>query len=176
MAKAENDSPEDQARGVLGDAEVTARGKIDDAASAARKVLGDAADAASINLLASAGGLTAALERLNITLSDLKTDVRRRTIFAITIIAFDLLLTIGLGVGLRTAISANNQANTSLVAQVAACQSNNDARKGTRDFWDNTVIPAIKPANPTPTQSAAYTAFQAKVDSTYAPRDCSAIR
>jgi hypothetical protein len=152
MAKAENGSPEEQARGVLGDAEEIARGKIEDEAAAARGVLGDAADAASIDLLTSAGGLASALERLTTTLESLKTDVRRRTIFAVVIIAFDLLLTAGLGIGLGTAISASNRANTSLVAQVTTCESSNISRKVNHDLWTY-ALTQIAPPDPTAARS-----------------------
>ena len=77
---------------------------------------------------------------------------------------------------------ANDKASRSQEYQVANCKAGNEYRKDNKDLWEYLI--KLNLSNPDPQATAAQKKlqaklikkFQAKVDETYAPRDCTKVK
>ncbi len=106
-------------------------------------------------------------------LKDAKSRRRQIKLLALTV-AFDVLLTIGFGyITLKTHDIAT-KADSNSAAIVRSCESTNESRANNKKLWD--YILALPPRTErTPAQTEQLADFQAFVDKTFAPRNCSTV-
>lgn len=91
----------------------------------------------------------------------------------------DVVLTVLLaGVG-GLSVHAASQADQNRTAQIVTCQSSNQARAQNEQLWSYTLTLFKPRPGQTPGQQAqaavALAALHAKVEQTFAPRDCTAL-
>lgn len=100
---------------------------------------------------------------------------RKRQVRLLTIsILLDILLTIGLGVVSVNTHSIATQAENNQQAIMRSCETSNDARANNKQLW-TFALTLPTPNVPTLQQQINRDKFEAFVNKTFAPRDCSKL-
>lgn len=105
-------------------------------------------------------------------------DARRRKVQIIVLIisvSFDLLLTIGIGLGWQANHRLASQAESNRNAIIRSCETSNEARRNNKQLWS--YLLSQPPAEPiAPDRQAKIEQFKVFLDKTFAERDCSIVK
>lgn len=182
------------ARHTLGGAESDARDILSEAESEARRILSEAAAEATQVLLAqshdltgnaateAAGALTTAADTLSTGVGGLRDQMaknRRQFRLALILLVIAIGIVAWVGINARqtagTAKAAANQGITNQQANYNTCIANNEYRAGSKTLWTAAISTFVNPSN-TAATTATIHRMQAMVDTTFAPRNCKAVK
>lgn len=129
------------------------------------------------NAIVTAQQMTAAMQVLAKQIEGLRGYGRhnRRMIWGLVVsLVIDIALTFVVAWAVTQSQEANNQAEQNRQNQINVCQSTNGARQQNKELW--MYLLSISPtAQLTPEQQRQRTLIKAKIDSVFAPRDCSRL-